>query len=165
MWTIIKFDNKNLNFLKKEFYSKLGEETKFYLPKIFIQKKIKNKVLQRDIYLLGDYLFCYNKNFGDQNIIQSLKFTRGVKYFLNGNKEFQKEIFDFICKCKNSENKNGYLTENFFELYKSKDYKLSSGPFVDKIFKIINFQKNKINILLGNIKTTICRKKLNIRPI
>ena len=112
-----------------------------------------------------DYLFCYNKNFSDHKTIQSLKFTRGLKYFLNGNKERQKEIFNFVNKCKKSENINGYLSENFFELYESKDYKLSSGPFADKIFKIINFQKNKINVLLGNIKTTISRKRLNIRPI
>ena len=165
MWTIIKFEQKNFNFLKNQFYSKLGKETEFYLPKIYIQKRKKNKILNKDINLLGDYLFCYNKNFCEQSTIQSLKFTKGLKYFLSGTQGSQREIFSFIKKCKSSENTNGYLSENFFDLNTSKNYKLSSGPFAEKIFKIIDFQKNKIKVLLGNIKTTISKKQLNIRPI
>ena len=30
MWTIIKFDKKNFEILKKEFYSKLGRDIEFY---------------------------------------------------------------------------------------------------------------------------------------
>ena len=84
---------------------------------------------------------------------------------MSGTQGSQREIFSFIKKCKSSENTNGYLSENFFDLNTSKNYKLSSGPFAEKIFKIIDFQKNKIKVLLGNIKTTISKKQLNIRPI
>ena len=45
------------------------------------------------------------------------------------------------------------------------DYKFASGPFAETIFKIINLQKNKIDILMGNIKTTINRQKFLINPV
>ena len=53
------------------------------------------------------------------------------------------------------ENENGYLSQNFYDLQINSKYRFSTGPFVEKIFEIINFQKNKIEILVGNIKTTI----------
>ena len=34
MWAILKVDKKNLAFLKKDFYNKLGKDVKFYLPKL-----------------------------------------------------------------------------------------------------------------------------------
>ena len=45
------------------------------------------------------------------------------------------------------------------------EYKFSSGPFANIIFKIIQLQKNKINILMGNIRTTINKKELFFRPL
>ena len=42
MWTIIKFDKKNLELLKKDFKKKLGEDITIYSPKIFIEKYKKN---------------------------------------------------------------------------------------------------------------------------
>ena len=95
----------------------------------------------------------------------NLKFSKGLKYFLSGFIESQKEIEDFIHKCKNSENKEGFLSTNFFDLIPNGKYKFSTGPFADKIFKIINLQKNKIRILMGNIKTTIKEKEFLFTPI
>ena len=66
--------------------------------------------------------------------------------------------------AKESEN-NGYLSTNFLKLKINKDYKFASGPFAETIFKIINLQKNKIDILMGNIKTTINRQKFLINPV
>ena len=54
--------------------------------------------------------------------------------------------------------KKGYLTQNFFEIYEKLQYKFTSGPFADKIFSIVNYQKNKLDILLGNIRTTLKEK-------
>ena len=156
---------KTFFFLKKKFLSKIGKYTEFYLPKNYIQKNIKKKILYKDFNLLGDYLFCYSKNLQQNNIIRSLQFTRGLKYFLNGALGAQFEIEQFIKKCKKSENIQGYLNENFFELCKSKNYMISNGPFTDKIFRIIDLQKNKITALLGNIEAKINRKKLSIRPV
>ena len=38
MWTIIKFDKKSLELLKKDFQEKLGEDFAIYRPKLFIQR-------------------------------------------------------------------------------------------------------------------------------
>ncbi len=165
MWTVIKFNKSNLEFLKKDLSRQLGKDLKIYFPRIFIQNYKKNKVINKEFALLGDYLFCFHKKFENPNIINSLKFSRGLKYFLCGFAESQKEIISFISKCKKSENKEGYLTKNFFELYLNSKYKFCSGPFTNMIFKILELQKNRINILVGNIKTTIKRNDFLFNPI
>ena len=159
MWTIIKFNKKKLAYLKDDLKVKLGEDLNIYIPKMFIQKYRNNKFVDREFDLLGNYLFCFHEKFKDPQTISNLKFTRGLKYFLNGFNQSQNEIRKFIEKCKSSEDKNGYLSQNFFELCINSKYKFYSGPFAETIFKIIDLQKNKINILLGNIKTTINKNK------
>ena len=66
---------------------------------------------------------------------------------------------------KNLEDSKGYISQNLFEININSNYKFSSGAFVGKIFKIINFQKNKINILTGNLKTTINKKEFLFNPV
>ena len=114
---------------------------------------------------MSDYLFCFHCEFKNPITINKLKFVRGLKYFLGGFSQSQDEIKNFVRKCKESEILIGYLSSNFFNLKKNKDYKFSSGPFAETIFKIINLQKNKIDILMGNIKTTINKQKYLISPI
>ncbi len=165
MWTIIKFDKKNLALLEQDLKKKLGDDLEIYIPKLRIQKYKKNKLVNKEIYLLGDYLFCFHKNLKFKDTINGLKFIKGLKYFLEGFVESQKDIEAFVSKCKNSENNCGFLSRNFFDLEISRNYKFSSGPFADKIFKIINLQKNKISILMGNIKTTIKEKEFLFTPL
>jgi len=165
MWTIIKVDRKNLEFLKEEFKKKLGKNVIIYSPKLLIQKYKKNKLTGKELNLLGDYFFCFHEKFKSQETFSLLKFTKGLKYFLDGFNQSQEEIETFIQKCKQSEDKKGYLTQNFFELCKNSSYKFTSGPFSEKIFKIINLQKNKIDILLGSIKTTIKNKEFSFIPL
>ena len=165
MWTILKFDKKKLSFLEKDFTKKLGKDFIFYKPKLFIQKYKNNKLINREFSLLGDYLLCFHEDFKNPDIINSLKFTRGLKYFLTGHVKSQIEINDFVKKCKNAENENGYLSQNFYDLQINSRYKFTTGPFVEKIFEIINFQKNKIEILVGNVKTTIKKKEYLFNPV
>ena len=165
MWTIIKFDKKNLESLKKDLKEKLGKDFTIYSPKLSIKKYKNNKLINKEFYLLGNYLFCFHKNFEDKKTINKLKFLKGLKYFLSGFIQSQEEIKKFIKKCKDFENSEGYLSENFFELYINSKYKFSSGPFVEMIFKIIDLQKNKINILLGNMKTTIKKNEFLFTPV
>ena len=165
MWAIIKIDKKNLSYLKYSFKNKLGDDLKIYSPTFLIQKFHKNKLKTKEIELLGEYIFCFHKKFENPTIISSLKYTKGLKYFLNGFLQSQEDIKKFISKCKESENDKGYLTQNFFEIYEKHQYKFSSGPFVDKIFSIVSYQKNKLNILLGNIRTTLKRKDNLIFPL
>ena len=164
MWIIIKFDKKNLEFLKKELKKKIGDGFTAYNPKFLLKKYTNNKFINREFNLLGDYLFCFHKNFQNSNTINQLKFSKGLKYFLSGFVQSQQEIKKFIKKCKDFENSEGYLSENFFELYINSKYKFSSGPFVEMIFKIIDLHKNKINILLGNMKTTIKKNEFLFTP-
>jgi len=165
MWVVLKFEKNSLEFLKKELREKFGKDCAIYNPKFFIQKCINNKRIYKEFNLLGDYLFCFHKNFNNQNFINNLKFTRGLKHLLNGHVYSQNEIIKFIRKCKDSESKTGYLTQNFYELYVNSKYQFTSGPFTEMIFKIINLQKNKINILLGNIKTTIKKNEFLFNPL
>ena len=76
MWTVLKFDKKNLYLLKQDLYKKLGKDTKIYIPKLRVQKYKNNKLINKEYNLLGDYLFCYHKSLGYKNIIDSLRYTR-----------------------------------------------------------------------------------------
>ena len=77
----------------------------------------------------------------------------------------QKEIEEFINKCKNAEDLNGNITTNFFKIDTKNNYKFKSGPMTDKLFKIINIQRNKLKILLGDLKTTINKKDYLFYPV
>ena len=164
MWAIIKFDHKKLLFLEKELSDKLGNDIEFYKPKMLIRKFYNNKKVVKEINLLGDYMFCFHKNLSKKNLINSLSYTKGLKYFLKGFKESQKEIISFIKKSKKAENKDGYLSREFYDLCVYKSYKINTGPFSDIVFKIINLQNNKIKALIGNMETTISSKNLMFSP-
>ena len=86
MWAIIKYDKKFIEILKREFKNKIDKDVKFYNPKISIQKFKKNKLIYKEYDLLGDYLFCYHKNFENSKNIINYKYTKGLKYFLEGYK-------------------------------------------------------------------------------
>ena len=165
MWTILKFDKKKFESLKKDFSKKLGNDFVIYHPKSIFQKYKNNMWVNKEINFLGDYLFCFHKKFKHKETINSLKFSRGLKYFLDGFIQSQEEIQLFIKKCKKYENNKGYLSHEFFEMNIDSEYKFSSGPFANIIFKIIQPQKNKINILLGNIKTTIKKNDFLFNPL
>mgnify|MGYP001204780889 CR=1 FL=1 len=165
MWTIVKIDKKKFPLLKEDFQIKLGKSCIFYCPKFLFQKYRNNKLLSKEFDLLGDYFLCFHKDFIKPETINKLKYSRGLKYFLSGFYQSQKEIEIFVRKCKDSENSEGYLSQNFYPLKLNQKYKFSSGPFVEKIFKIINLQKNKIDIYIGNIKTSIQKQDFLFKPV
>ena len=78
-----------------------------------------------------------HKDFEKKSTLERLKYSKGLKYFLDGFFESQKDIKFFIERCKKLEDEKGYVSENLFELDKNLNYKFSSGPFAEKIFKII----------------------------
>ena len=96
MWTVIKFEKKRINFLREDLTKKLGSNYKIYIPKIKIQKYIKNKLVNKEVSVLGDYMFCFHKQFNSNLTIEALKFVRGLKYFLTGNNVSQDYIKNFI---------------------------------------------------------------------
>ena len=165
MWAVLKIDKKKFFSLKKDLKIKFGNEVEIYRPKLLIEKFKKNKLYKKEFDLLGDYLLCYHKSFAQEGSMERLKFTKGVKYPLNGSILSQKEIKKFIYKCKSFENEKGYIKQSFYDLEINEYYQFSSGPFIDKIFKIIEFQKNKINILMGDLKTNISKKEFLFTPL
>ena len=165
MWTVIKFDKKNIHIFKEDLKRKLGNNFEIYYPKLTIQKYQKQKLKQKNINLLGDYLFCFHSKFQNERNISQLKFIRGVKYFLNGFRQSQIEINNFINNLKKLENEDGYITQNIYQTEIDKIYKFTSGPFTEKIFKIISLNKDKIDVLIGNIKSKINKKKFLFKPV
>ena len=87
-----------------------------------------------------------------------------VKIFSTWLYSISKTNYRFISKCKKAEDNKGYLSQNFYTLCVNSNYKFISGPFAENIFKIINIQKSKIDIMLGNLKTTIEKRKFLFNP-
>jgi hypothetical protein len=91
---------------------------------------------------------------------------KGLEYFLEGHNQNQHQIIKFIEYCKSFEDEKGYLTQSFFKKMVMKKAKFISGPFTNMIFEIIERQKNRLKILVGNIVTTIPDKTNYLyRPI
>tara|TARA_B100001996_G_C18586981_1_gene564551 strand:- start:368 stop:865 length:498 start_codon:yes stop_codon:yes gene_type:complete len=165
MWVVLKFDKKNLKFLIKELSDKLGDIPTIYLPKIKFNKIKRNKIYNTEVFLLNDYLLCYHNSFKNYDTIDSLKYCKGLKYFLTGYMNAQDEIADFIKKCESHDDGQGYIKQSFFDFSRKQKLKFLSGPFTNMIFKIISEQNNKIKILINNSKITLSNKKYLFKPI
>ena len=159
MWTIIKFQKKKLGDLKKDLSKNLGSCPKIYLPKLNLQKNKNNKTSNLESLLLGDYLFCHHNKFNINGMINSLKYCRGLKYFLTGFLFSQIEIAQFIKHCKTHEDNKGYIKQSFFDFERKQNFKFISGPFREVIFNIIQENQNKLKILAKNIEVTVSKKK------
>ena len=110
MWLIFRINKNKIEFFKKELTLKLKSETIFYSPKIIINKYFQNKLLKKEFNLLGDYVFCYNSNFSNLEIVNLVKYTRGCKYVLDSFWNSQNQISNFIRSLKKLENKDGYIS-------------------------------------------------------
>ena len=76
--------------------------------------------------------FVFIKKFYEPKIINNLQNLRGLKYFLRGFSSSQKEIINFIEKCKQLEDEKGLISANLFELHLNNYYKFASGPLLKK---------------------------------
>ena len=95
-----------------------------------------------------------------------MKFVKGLSFFLNGYNLNQKEIVDFINYCKSFENSEGFIKALFFKRLITKKAKFISGPFTNMFFDIIEKQKNKLRIMVGNIVTIVpYNKNYLYRPV
>ncbi len=166
MWAIAKVKIKDLNTFKKNLLEKTNNKIRFYHPKILCHKYKGDKVKKSEKFILENYIFCYSDKFKESNFISEFRFLKGLEYFLQGNLQNQNNIIKFINYCKSCEDEKGYLTQSFFKTIISKKAKFVSGPFTNMIFEIIEKQKNKLKILVGNVITTIPNKKNYLyRPV
>ena len=155
MWVVAKIKAKEVKIFKKNLIEKLGKDIQFYCPKIEYQQYLKRKIKKLEKLALGNYIFCYHKNFNNSIFLNKFRFIKGLEYFLNGYYQNQNEMVEFINYCKCSENGKGYLTQAFFKTITTKKAKFISGPFANMMFEIIKKQKNKLKIIVGNVVMTI----------
>ncbi len=165
MWAVLKFDKKNLHNLKKDFSDKLGNGLKFYMPKIQLKKFNKKNIILSEKLILGDYLFCFHPKFSKQSILSTLKYAKGLKYILDNFFSSQNEIENFIRKCQDNEDKNGYVNPSFFDFENQKNYEFMSGPFSNLIINIISQNKLSIKALIGSYRITVSKKDNLVRPV
>ena len=158
MWAVAKIKIKNLNTFKKGLIEKLGKDIKFYHPKIEYHKYFGNRVQRLEKFVLENYIFCYHDKFRKSAFIKEIRFLKGLEYFLDGHNLNQRQIIKFIEYCKTFENAKGYLTQSFFKTIVIRKAKFVSGPFTNMIFEILERQKNKLKILIGDIVTTLPSK-------
>tara|TARA_B100000965_G_scaffold390175_1_gene396717 strand:+ start:450 stop:947 length:498 start_codon:yes stop_codon:yes gene_type:complete len=165
MWTVLKIDKKNLSLLKNEFTKKLGKDVKFYIPKLKLKKFLKKKIHIKEINLLGDYLLCFHKDFSNRSALTSLKYCKGLKYFLTDFLNSQNDIEKFINKCKANEDENGFLKSTFFDYTINKKLEFISGPFTNMIFNILEENKLSIKAIIGNYTVTVSKNNNLFRPV
>jgi hypothetical protein len=165
MWIIAKTDNSKINFLLKNLNNKLGSNIKLYIPKIKVQSYKNNKLRDKIVNILGDYIFVNHDSFKNSDFINYVRNIKGLKHVLSGHKESQLEITNFITKCKNLENNDGLMAHDLYDLDLRKKYCFSSGPLTGKLFNIIDFNKKNLNILIGKFKTKLNRKNFIFKPV
>ena len=165
MWVIVKYNKKEFKTIKNNLKKKLGNEIKFYNPKIKYQRYLRGKLqtLAKDI--LENYLLCYHPTFANSKSLHSLKYLKGLDYFLEGYRCNQSQILNFINHCQSNENSEGFLNQTFFQNLQSNKAKFVSGPFTNMVFEILERKKNKLKISIGNIVTTVSNKNYLYRPI
>ena len=71
MWIVAKFKKESFNFFQNEMKKKIGNECKFFRPKINLQIYKKNRLVNNTIDLLDDYVFCFHEKFKDTKIVNN----------------------------------------------------------------------------------------------
>ena len=84
MWIVAKYKPSELNILKTAIRELINDNPEYFLPKIKYNKVInkKFKVLQKT--LLEGYLIFFHPKFKDENILNSIKYTKGISQLLSG---------------------------------------------------------------------------------
>ena len=166
MWIVLKYKRKEQNYLMKELKEKVGKDIKIYIPKINLKFVSKNKIIDLKKPLLGDYLFCYHSKFKDFNFLGTINFLRGLKYILKDFVSSQKEINFFVERCNRYENKEGFLSQDFFNFENLKKFKFFSGPFTAMVFDLIKREnKHNLKCLIGDFKLTIAGRNNLFFPV
>ena len=166
MWIVIKYKTKEQNYLLKELKDKIGKDIKICTPKIKFDYFLNNKIKNNKKYLLGDYLLCYHDKFKEKKYLDMISFLRGLKYYLKDFISSQKEIKLFVNRCKNFQNNEGFISQDFFDFKNSKEFKFFSGPFANMVFELIKKEnKVKLKCLIGNFRLTLTGKDKLYFPV
>ena len=158
MWTIIKYKKKEYKLLVDDLKKKLDNKIIFYNPKVKYLKKVKNKDKFFENFILGGYTFCFYEKFRKKEFLSQLKFSKGLEYFLEGYIQNQSQISEFIKLCKDNEDKEGSLKQNFFSISQATKISFLNGPFSNLILNILEKNKNNIKATFGSLNVIINRK-------
>ncbi len=161
MWIVAKYNNGQSQTLKENLSKILGSEMEFYQPKIMIELR-KKKFFKN---ILGNYVFCKHSKFSEEKILNDLKFVKGLSYFLSNYRLEQKQILNFVHKCKNHEEKNNTLSQTFFDELVDLKAKFITGPFKSFAFEVINKNKNYFTTKINNLKITVKKKNKYFLPL
>ena len=166
MWIVIKYKKKEQNYLLQELKEQIGKDIKFYIPKINLKYFSKHKIVNIKKPLLNDYMFCFHSKFRDSKYINIMNFFKGLKYVLKDLINSQNEISFFIERCLHYENKEGFLSQDFFNFENLKKFKFFSGPFTNMVFDLIKMEnKVKLKGIIGNFRLTITGKDNLFFPV
>lgn len=166
MWIVAKIKNNNSEIFKNELSKKTSKkDIIFYEPKYTYELYSKGKKIEKTKSLLENYIFCKHECFLNLST-NSLKFIKGLQFFLDGNFSSQKEINNFIKICKLHEDENGLIKNSFFKRFLTYKGKFVSGPFRNLIFDLIKKNNNDLKISIGNFLVTVSDKfKYIYRPV
>ena len=159
MWYIIKSKKNSVQTLKKNLQEKLGLSTKFYEPIMKLTFKKKNKLFQKKVSLLNNYILCFHENFCHINIINTIKNTEGLNLILEGSKNNQRDINNFISACKKHEDEEGFIQSSYFNYREGKEYRFLNGPLTNFLIKLTDVSKNSLEAFVGSMKVTVCKRK------
>ena len=147
MWLIAKNKPSEFNLAISEL-AKI-DLTKTYRPITKINKKIKN--------ILLNYFFIEIEE--NREILNKIKYTKGINQILEDSLYHQKPINDFIQFCKSEEDPKGYLGKKFFLKFLNTKGKFTSGPFKNIFFEVLEQNDKEIKVLLDNYKHPIVINK------
>ena len=159
MWVVAKIKTNHEKIFFNELKILTNNNFKFYYPKIKIlehSRKFKFK------NILGNYVFCYSKNFKIKNFQLNSKFLKGLQHFIFGSEKDSFEIENFVNFCKKNENEDGLIANNFFFKLINEKTKIISGPLKNIFLDIKKIYKNKIFARSGNYKIIITKNSNSV---
>ena len=107
---------------------------------------------------------CFHKDFSKRSVLTSLKYCKGLKYFLTDFLTSQNEIEKFISKCKENEDENGFIKSTFFDFKSKKNYEFISGPFTNMVCRVMAENKLSIKTLIGDYRVIVSKEKNLLQP-
>ena len=81
MWAILKINTKELNLLKKDLEKKIKDKIEIYSPQVKIEKYTNKKKKEFKFSLLGDYIFCFSKEFSKKIQLKLQAIQEGLNIF------------------------------------------------------------------------------------
>ena len=160
MWVVLKIKKySELDIIRKSLTDLFGSSPKLCNPKVKTKNISSKKNTIRDTFLLEKYILIHHNKLSNQFYLNKIRYIRGIDYCLQGFKSCQNEIYKFVQKCEKNQDTSGYVNSDFFNLSEGMDIRFSKGPFVNFVSKIVEIQKKKLKMLVGNYSIYLEKKE------